>query len=319
MATMLYTSGAVRQAIIELFSSPTGRRVAVAAFVGEGADAYLPSPEGLELFCWPMPGATNPNTLRALMKRGVGVRFVDSLHMKFYWAEGRGAVLTSAKLSTNALGAGNLKEIGVFLKPGEVDIDAVLGSLNSRPVSAKEMRALDRKHKLYLARNRAAQKTDAGSLSFGDWYAAPMRPRWKWACWDKTMKRAATTRAIVRKVYGTNEADRCFSDQRKDWKQGDWALLFRMKDGQFPLWVFVDLVVRIPRSDKCYDPEYPWEMVQVWSARRYPPPPFRLDQRFQRALNAAVREIGPERVRGYDQKSTRPPKRLLDAIYGHYA
>ena len=106
---LLYTSGEVRSAIQELFSFSQGRRVAISAFVGEGAGAFLPYPKGIELICWPQPGGTNPTGVRALMTSGVQVKFADRLHMKVYWAEGKGAVVTSANLSTNALGAGNLR------------------------------------------------------------------------------------------------------------------------------------------------------------------------------------------------------------------
>src|SRR5436309_13786173 len=87
MNTVLYTSADVRRAIIDLFSSPARQRVAISAFVGAGAEAYLPRPSGLRLYCWPKAGGTNPNALRRLMKGGVLVFFVDSLHMKLYWAQ----------------------------------------------------------------------------------------------------------------------------------------------------------------------------------------------------------------------------------------
>src|SRR5262245_37865896 len=110
---VLYTAAEVRSAIVRLFSFSRGRRVAISAFVGDGAEAYLPKPSGIQLICWPKEGGTNPNALRRLMAKGVEVFFCDALHMKVYWAEGRGAVVTSANLSRNALGAGDLKEVGV--------------------------------------------------------------------------------------------------------------------------------------------------------------------------------------------------------------
>ena len=99
---ILYTSAEVRQKIIELFSTSRGRRVAITAFVGAGADAYLPKANGIELVCWPKAGGTNPFALRKLMKKGVSVSFVDSLHMKVYWTEDKGAVITSAAASTRS-------------------------------------------------------------------------------------------------------------------------------------------------------------------------------------------------------------------------
>src|ERR1017187_1223207 len=112
---VLYNSAEVRSAIIELFRGGDAKGIAISAFVGDGSDAYLPCPKGLRLICSPTPGATNPGTLRLLISKGVTVEFVDGLHMKVYWAENRGAVVTSANLFTNAMGVGGLKEAGVFL------------------------------------------------------------------------------------------------------------------------------------------------------------------------------------------------------------
>src|SRR6266481_6428051 len=75
---ILYTSAEVRRAIIEIFSTGIGRRVAISAFVGSGAEAYLPRANGLQLYCWPKEGGTNPVAIRKLLKLGVHVFFVDS-------------------------------------------------------------------------------------------------------------------------------------------------------------------------------------------------------------------------------------------------
>jgi hypothetical protein len=79
---VLYTSAEIRKAITQLFSSSRKRRVAISAFVGEDAEAYLPKPNGLELFCWPKGGGTNPNAIRKLRKLGVKVYFSRAVHMK---------------------------------------------------------------------------------------------------------------------------------------------------------------------------------------------------------------------------------------------
>ncbi len=53
--------------------------------------------------------------------------------MKVYWSEGVGAVVTSANLSTNAMGVGGLKEAGVLLGPEFIDIAKLLKPLERRP------------------------------------------------------------------------------------------------------------------------------------------------------------------------------------------
>ena len=90
---ILYTSAQVRQELRRLFSTSDGRRVAISAFVGYGAQAYLPRPEGIELLCWPKPGSTNPNAIAELKELGIDISFADSLHMKVYWTEDKGAIM----------------------------------------------------------------------------------------------------------------------------------------------------------------------------------------------------------------------------------
>src|SRR5437016_5112972 len=156
---VLYTSDAVRKTVIEMFRTATGRRVAISAFVGNGAEAYLPRPEGIELICWPKEGGTNPTMVRRLLKRGVKVEFADNLHMKLYWTADKGAVITSANLSTNALGSGNLRECGVLLRSSDLDIGKVLRSIQRRDVTRKELLELDREYKDYHKRNKGAAAT----------------------------------------------------------------------------------------------------------------------------------------------------------------
>jgi hypothetical protein len=108
-------------------------RVAITAVVGRGARAYNRNPKGVEIICWPKAGGTNPLELRRLKKAGARIRFANRLHMKVYWAARRGTIITSANLSTNTLGAGNLKEFGVFLPADAVNIDDVIESRSAVP------------------------------------------------------------------------------------------------------------------------------------------------------------------------------------------
>src|SRR5687768_14234143 len=108
---VLYTSESIRRAIRHIFGQGSGRRVAVVAFVGNRAEAYLPYPKGLELYCWPAVPGTNPDAIRKLAnKLEVDVRFADKVHMKLYWSANRGAIIASSNLSSNAYGHGDLKE-----------------------------------------------------------------------------------------------------------------------------------------------------------------------------------------------------------------
>ena len=79
MPRILYTSGEVREAIVSLFEATSGRKVAISAFVGYGAEAYLGKIKGLELICWPKAGGTNPHALRKLISKGAKISFSDLL------------------------------------------------------------------------------------------------------------------------------------------------------------------------------------------------------------------------------------------------
>ena len=127
-ATVLYSSAAIHAKIKSILGQPKNgeRRVAIVAYVGEHAPAYLPQPKGLSLICCPAPGATSAAALRRIMHAGANVRFAERLHMKVYWSQARGCIITSANLSSSALGASGLKEAGVFLPPGSVDIDELI-------------------------------------------------------------------------------------------------------------------------------------------------------------------------------------------------
>src|SRR5439155_14385420 len=98
MPRILYTQTQIKHGIRSLFSDRNDRRIAIVGFVGDGAQAYLGNPAGVEIFCWPRGGGTNPNALRLLRRRHAIIRFVDSLHMKLYWSP-RGCVITSANLT----------------------------------------------------------------------------------------------------------------------------------------------------------------------------------------------------------------------------
>lgn len=315
MRKILYTSKEVRQAIIRLFKFSKGRRIAISAFVGEDAEAYLPKPEGLELICWPKAGGTNPNVLRKLTKRGVKIFFIDGLHMKVYWSEDKGAVLTSANLSKNALGSGNLKEVGVLLAPGEIDIDLLIQSFQLRLMCecVHELKRLDRDHKVYFVKNRGQFKRGR-MRSYGEWYESPLRPEWKLGWWESTGAISSEAKRICKADYGVKDPHNFVDARTGDYKEGDWILTFELKArSTAPDWLFADYVISVPSSDVAYNEEYPFQAVQVWSKSRYPAPPFSVNnKRFKRAFSKAVSEFGPLRIRKL--KSSKPPKRLIELI-----
>jgi len=311
---VLYTSADVRNTIIEIFKSSKGRRVAITAFVGSGAEAYLPKSKGIELVCWPKAGGTNPHAIRKLIKRGVQVYFADALHMKVYWTEDKGAVITSANLSTNALGSGNLREIGVFLPPQKIDVDEILQMVNRRPVSNKELLDLDKAYHDYETKNRSSRRKPGG-VSFSEWYMLPFRPAWRIGYWDTDSDFSSTAKRISKEEYGVASPHEFISCAANTYKKNDWILTFYLKkrSPSYIRWLAVDYMAPTPKSDKAYERDYPFQAVQLWPISRYPAPPFRVDKRFRNALATALSEVGVGRFRQDDP--FKPSKRLIELIY----
>lgn len=312
---VLYTSAQVRNEIVRLFSQSKGRRVAIAAFVGKGAEAVLPNPNGLELFCWPQAGGTNSDAIRRLIKRGAEVRFVDSLHMKVYWTE-KGAVITSANLSTNALGSGNLREIGVLISSDQIDIDKVISSLNHRPVSQRELIKLDKASHAYTT-GKAVPKNPTRVSSYKQWHDLPHRAQWKLGEWEGSCKRSANAKSRSREEYGVREPYAIITcGSASDYHLGDWVLSFDLS-GKSPktiYWMCIDFVVRTAKTDKgAYSKDCPYQAVQVWPIARYPQPPFKVDAHFKTAFKRAAKAYGLDAIR--ELSTTKTPAKLAELIY----
>jgi hypothetical protein len=318
---ILYTSSDVRAAIVDIFSAARGRRVAVSAFVGNGAESFLPFPPGVELVCWPHPTGTNPMTLRKLAKKGVDVSFSDGVHMKVYWSETKGAVITSANLSTNAMGKGGLKEFGIRLPAASLDIDKVLALLKRRPMSKAELTRLDEKHDAFTVITRDEPRpTKPKASSFLDWYNSSMRKNWLLGWFDQEVEsHSKRTAELVKAQYQERRAHSWLQVGRNSVRPGQWMLTFKLDEHRASKinWLFVDHVVRVARADKrAYSSDYPWEAVQVWPHSRYPLPPFSIDETFRRAFRSAVREC--EAVGLTTERSVRPSKGFLKMLHAAY-
>jgi len=62
-------------------------------------------------------------------------------------------------------------------------------------------------------------------------------------------------------------------------------------------WLFADRVVSVPKADRNYYPEFPYEVVQTHELKHYPPPPFSANQKLcaamGRVLEPRLREESP--------------------------
>lgn len=185
---LLYKTADVRASIREVLADPMDKRCIVVAFVGADAKRYLPSPKGIKLYCWPKAGGTNPDSIDELRSKGVDVIFVPRLHAKIYWSMRGGAVIGSANLTNNALGAGGLSEVAIRLPPGSIDISCILRCL--KPIADFEaaLRQLRRDHLRFYMRNPnlIRRSSKHKRRTFGQWLAAGKnRELWRLGWYDE--------------------------------------------------------------------------------------------------------------------------------------
>jgi hypothetical protein len=323
MIQVLYTSAKIRAAIQTLFSLSHGRRIAISAFVGKGCQAFLPKLKGLRLICWPRAGGTNPDEIRSLRKKGVLVEFADKVHMKVYWTEDKGAIITSANLSTNAFGWGDLKEVGVLLPSPEVDINKIIGRLKPRAVTPSELSRLDREHDIYIARHQSEIDIRRKASSFQDWsndWAKSLSPReWKLGWWDSDLDFPKAAKEVVWSDYRRKPHD-YVSGSHGDYSLGDWILTFRLTGLAVTdlAWLYAEYIVPITISDACYDQRFPIAAVQAWpTGKSYETPPFRVhEKKFGRAFDKAIRGFGAGKIK--NQASVVPTQQFIGLIRKFY-
>lgn len=172
----LKNSDEIRKKIAHLFDT-ADPKVAIVAFVGSSAIEYIPNCNNLQVYCWPLPGATSANGIRLLQQKGVKVFFSDNMHKKIYWAKGNGAVVASANLTYNGLSGKELQESGVFIPADKFDIDAEINNLKSiRLAGRQEIEDLERKSRIF---GSIVHSTNNKVISFREFMELPYRPKIK--------------------------------------------------------------------------------------------------------------------------------------------
>jgi len=319
MSKVLYTSVAVRKAVVDLLARPSARRVVVVAFVGSGAEAYLPSPKGIEIVCCPSPSGTNPNALRLLRSRGVRVCFSDKLHAKVYWSQGHGAVISSANLSTNALGAGGQLEVGILLPPREFDMARFLNRVEMYSPSDAEFLRHERSYNRHFINNPRNGRHLGPEYTFDQWYGSPTRTPWKLGWWSEDdYHLSERARDWMHSTYDLDCETNLQPCRPGEYREGDWVLSFLLDKRLGSVeWLFVDNVALIGKHERgIYHKDYPCQAVQVWPNNRYPKPPFKLDGKFRRAFAHALRGRA-EIVKALE--GSKPPEWLLKPILAEYS
>lgn len=72
-----------------------------------------------------------------------------------------------------------------------------------------------------------------------------------------------------------------------------------------PEWVYIERVVLVEKNDPVYEPQFPYQAIQVRDHRHCPPLPFVIDSKFKAALRRASEEFGAKRIE--KQVDSKPP------------
>ncbi len=308
---VLYTSGDVHRAIKQIFANRRQRRIAVVAYLGEAAEAFLPSPEGMKIICSPEPGATSPKAVRSLIRRGAEVQFADDLHAKIYWSES-GCVVTSANISGRALGNSNQKEAGVLISGEDFDIERLIREVQPRKIIKRDVDRLemqDRKLRVALGIKDVKEER----RDFLQWYKTPYATPWKFGWWcgsDLTIAKSA--KEITKRDYNVIEPEDALSVTKSQVQRYDWLLCFEIATQSVRnfQWMFVDFVVPVNPKDKpAYNKSYPFQAIQVHKSNRYPRPPFALDRSFATAFKTAIKQYGLDKIE--NSRSLVPTKKFV--------
>ena len=314
--SVLYTSGDMHSAIKYVLSNrlKTERRVVIVAYLGRSAESYLPNPAGLKVVCSLEPGATSAHSIESIRKRGGQVLKSSRLHMKVYWSEKRGCVIGSANASKNALGKNGLKEAGVYLPPGQVDIDRLLRIAQAKAITGADIRLLRKENDRLNASVHSIKTPLDPKITFPDWHMSKGRSKFRLGWWetdDLKASKAASKKSLS--MYGRREPDDVINVRHGEAAEGDWILCFN--DGALKefSWLYVDFLVRVPRSEKeAYSQEFPLEAIQVRPSEEYANPPFRIDGKFPRAFREATKAFGIERLK--HARLANPPPDWLKRI-----
>ncbi|WP_295458176.1 phospholipase D family protein [uncultured Thiodictyon sp.] len=320
MVEVLYTSGSILKHLKRLFQDPDpdDRRVAVVAYVGDGAPAYLPAPDGLHLICNPSAGGTSARALQDLIKAGARVQLSPKLHAKVFWSEQRGCIVGSANASDNALGRGRLKEAAVFLPPGLFDIDRLIAEVEPEDVTEEALSKLERETRALPAGLRGGAGTKS-RRDFAAWFDSPYRNSdpWKIGPWIAVADFSRAARDQARHEYRVAEPTDYFGCADGTVERFDWLLCFKVNGGRLTEfgWLFVDFVVPVsPDDENVYDGDSPFQAVQVHPLEQCGRPPFEITQGFRRAFTQAVKGYGAKKLWQQDRESLVPPEELLKLI-----
>lgn len=312
----LHTAQAIRTHIREVLSDTDHERNALVAFIGPNPLKWITRPKGLNIYCWPLAGATHPVGIDRLRKQGAKVTFVEELHAKVYHSS-RGTVIGSANLSANAL-QGKLLETAIWLPPGAFSWKSQMAEVRKRKFYAADTQAfndrlerLRREHVAFSQRNPRStnlEATDAGDIvetetteapSFSEWLRTPGRSSWQLGGWSFLDSEPTDSLQAFEEEVGTKPKQYIGTQSRTGLALRVATLAFRYTPANGAaknslLWWFPE---KMKKSADAEWAEHPY----VWMASENIPSgcaaPFDIKEtRFRNALDKTVREIGYERV-----------------------
>jgi hypothetical protein len=301
---ILYTSGAIHTKIKKLFISPpkNDRRVCIVAYIGSDVKAFLPSPKGILIICNPNPVATSIDAITYLRNKGADVRFSNSLHMKVYYSGNRGCIITSANLSNNALGSGNLKETGIYINSDEIDIDRLIKYSKPYKPTKNDLSILDKKSKIITASLKKAKVRFPKDkpLEYSLWYSSIEYKKWKISSYEsKGFSFSQNAINLAKKEFGVKEPSDGISASQGQLKTGDWLLCYELNKKLKVTdigWMYIDVVVSVGKKEKSFEKENPFQAIQISPLSKCPTPPFKINSKFKKSLEYIIADYGDEKV-----------------------
>ena len=307
----LYDAAAMRKAIAHLFDKQhhQRRRIACVAYVGQDCRKFIPHPKGVEVYCWPQVGATNPDGIQSLVDAGAIVWFVDQLHTKVYWTDGVGCIVGSANLTNNALfGDGRLVEFGLALnQSAAVDIDKLTHVGSRRRATPELIQELRTKTDLFNQRLGVRRRGRGSDVrSFGDWLAlrAGSRPSWKIGYGVREWEGSSTAEGAL-EAQGIRGDDQTYAAAKEgQYAIGDWILFWYPDYEDWVEWMIVTDEMPLATSDSARHEGYSRAILQVGELTATPP--FKPDRRLQRAIGRAIRQYGADRIQNEESSEVMP-------------
>jgi hypothetical protein len=323
---VLTTDKQMRDAIRRVLAPAHGNRIAVVAFVGADAEAFLPDPRGITIYCWPKAGGTNPHAIGHLKRAGAVVHFVERLHMKLFSSTGGGTVVGSANLTQNALGNGGLIECGVFIDHSLVEIRAIVSRLVIVADFEARLRRLHEEHVHYYQRNPlpvSGRRKLLPKLPFPRWYAGGRaRQPWRLGWYLEDVAAPTDSTTALEAESGTAEHYRFVGAAKRSDMHPDLFTLSvqiggsdrHVKIGR-PSWWIPEVCIKSAEKDWA---DYPF----IWFAQNRPPRGLRSpfdegDPVFVEALRRTISAIGG--IDAVEDEPTVPRPALLRQLNASYA